>query len=110
MKKTEQIEIAKQKLKDMLPPGTTVYTVLRHVSQSGMFRIIDMQIKTETGISRIPPYLLDDVGFYYKQDKREAGYRVSGCGMDMGFAIVYDLARILYNEGWVCIGEKCRAN
>ena len=38
------------------------------------------------------------------------GVPVSGCGMDMGFQIVYCLSSALYPDGFDCIGKDCLAN
>ena len=44
--KTER-DGARETLRELLPPGTTVFTVLRHVSRSGMSRSIDAYLVTE---------------------------------------------------------------
>lgn len=36
---------------------------------------------------------------------------VNGCGMDMGFHVVYELGYTLYGrDGFICIGERCPSN
>jgi hypothetical protein len=35
----------------------------------------------------------------FKRDGKREGLRVSGCGMDMGFDIVYNLGRFLFPKG-----------
>jgi hypothetical protein len=35
---------------------------------------------------------------------------MGGAGMDMGFALVYNLSRSLYPNGFDCIGESCPSN
>ena len=35
---------------------------------------------------------------------------MGGAGMDMGFALVYELSHALYPDGFDCIGEGCPAN
>lgn len=85
-----------EKLRKLLPKDTVIYTVLRHVSRSGMFRAIDMLIVEDGKIRMIPPYLLEEAGFPYKLYPKRRGYRVEGCGMDMGFSIVYSLSSLIY--------------
>ena len=46
----------------------------------------------------------------YTMDRDREGLRVSGCGMDMGFHVVYSLSRVLYPDGFECIGEGCPSN
>ena len=38
------------------------------------------------------------------------GIKISGCGMDMGFEIVYQIGRALWPDGVPCIGEGCHSN
>ena len=83
-----------------------VYCVLRHVSRSGMFRVIDLYIQATDG-SHLNVYgLAEKVGgdyagtLPYTYDTHRNGFRVSGCGMDMGFALVYDLSMRLFGNGY----------
>jgi hypothetical protein len=93
--RTEQIEAIKE-LRELLKPGETVYTILRHVSASGMSRVIDLFIMRGNEPRRITWSVAQALGYAYDQ-KRE-GLRVSGCGMDMGFHVVYSLARVIFND------------
>ena len=36
--------------------------------------------------------------------------RMGGAGMDMGFALAYNLGRCLFPDGFACIGERCPSN
>lgn len=93
-----------ERLRNAMPPGTTVYTILRHVSRSGMMRHISVKTELEgqwdypvavvTG-STLAPY---------------EGIKVGGAGMDMGFHLVYSLSYDLYPNGFDCIGENCPSN
>lgn len=94
-------------LKEIIKPGDKIYCNLRHVSRSGMFRAISLHIKTEDGIrdiSRPAGDLLE----VYNDKYRACG--MSGCGMDMGFALVYDLSRAMNQNGFECIGKGCPSN
>lgn len=94
-------------LREGLPPGATVYCALKHVSRSGMMREISLhsvesgEIRWLTGLAATA---LD-----MKVGKNE-GIRIGGCGMDMGFALVYELAYALYPAGYGCIGKGCPSN
>jgi len=94
--KQEQEE-AKKWLKKTLQKGDTIYTVLRHVSRSGLYRAIELYVikKNEPlRISRAASMLLE--GYDEKHDACKA----HGCGMDTGFNLVYNLAYSLYKDGY----------
>lgn len=100
--KTEKA-IAKEKaiaqLRDMFRPGDTVTTVLRHVSSSGMTRAISVISPDLQDISWMVARATGDTF-----DQRYGGIKVGGCGMDMGFHLVYGLSRTLY-PSYACIGK-----
>lgn len=100
-------EEARDRLREMLNPGDTVYTVLRHVSRSGMSREITMHVIEDGEPWWISGYAARAAG--NRLGPRD-GVVVSGCGMDMGFALVYELSRALYPDGFGCIGKGCPAN
>ena len=96
-----------QELRTMLPPGSTVTTVLRHVSKSGMSRDIDcfkLRYFGEDHHAWLSRLIGKATGGHMLRDKQDA-LRVSGCRMDMGFAIVWSHA--LYPDRFGCIGEGC---
>ena len=81
--------------KKLIPKGSKVYCILRHVSQSGMMRVIDFYNKDMIRIS----HKISDLLSYSYHNKKE-GLRVTGCGMDMGFAVVYDLSSAIHKSGY----------
>lgn len=99
----ERRENALARLRELLKPGDTVHTVLRDVSRSGMSRNIDCYVIADGEPRWISRYVADACGMTFNE-KREC-IRIGGCGMDMGFAIVYDLSHTLYPDGFGCIGE-----
>lgn len=106
-KQSEQNQ-AIESLRETLKPGDTVYTILRSVSRSGMSRVIDL-VSIKDGdtfhLGFLAAKAMDD-----KYDREREGIKVGGCGMDMGFHIVYNLARTLFRDQYVCTGEDCTAN
>lgn len=89
---------AVSKLRDMLKPGDTVYTISRHVSRSGMSRAISLIVDTDEG-----PFEIDWLAARAMDDRihpKYGGIKIDGCGMDMGFALVYNLGRVLWPEGF----------
>jgi hypothetical protein len=111
MNKKQSLEINRQarcaELRKLLKPGDTVYTALKHVSRSGMYRVIDTYVMKDNIPLRISWSVAEVTGFGY--DKRHEGVKASGCGMDMGFEIVYNLSYALYPAGFGCIGKGCPA-
>lgn len=85
-----------------LQPGDTIYTILEHRSSSGMTRDIRLVIlKTD---DKGKPYALHpnhsaSVLLDLPRSPKKEGIRVSGCGMDMGFHLVYSLASRLWPNG-----------
>jgi len=105
--KAQQAEAIEQ-LRGMLEPGDTIYTVLRHTSRSGMYRAIDLYLLHDDDRTWLSRLAATATGIRF--DERYEAMGTSGCGMDMGFSLVYDLAAALYPEGFDCIGEGCPAN
>ena len=76
------------------------YTILRSVSRSGMSRTISVHyVEKETGelcqLNYVCAVLLG-----LSMDRSYDGVRIKGCGMDMGFALVYDLASRACADGY----------
>ncbi len=91
----ERVQHAEEMLRKILTPGDTVYTVLRHVSKSGMQRRIDCYA---IGKDRRPCYLsgyMEALGMGTR-GKKDQGLIVNGCGMDMGFHLVNNLSIHLF--------------
>jgi hypothetical protein len=89
-------------LRAMLPPGSTVYCNLKHVSSSGMMRVISFHVIEDGRIRQINS-LIARAGIEPWHPKHD-GLKVVGCGMDMGFAVVNTLSHYLYPDGFECIG------
>lgn len=90
-------------LRELLKPGATVSTVLRHVSASGMSRSISPVICGEDGPTDLTWLVVRVLGNRF--DEKNGGVKVGGCGMDMGFHLVYNLSYVLFPDGFTCIGE-----
>jgi len=88
----------KKELLNLVEKGNRkLYTILRHVSNSGMFRLISVFTIVDNK-PVILDWYIDNLGLYKRDGKRE-GLRISGCGMDMGFDVVYNLGRFLFPNG-----------
>lgn len=82
------------RLHEILKPGDTVHTVLRHVSASGMTRHISV-IAGEC--NDITWYVMHALG--ERRSDKTGGLVIGGCGMDMGFQVVYNLGYALWPDG-----------
>jgi hypothetical protein len=76
--------------------GTKVYTILRHVSSSGMSRNISLVIANGDEVIDITYYASHALEDKLIESKGHRAIRVNGCGMDMGFHLVYNLSSVLF--------------
>jgi hypothetical protein len=76
--------------------GTKVYTIMRHVSSSGMSRNISLVIANGDEVIDITYYAAHALGDKLIESKGHRAIRVNGCGMDMGFHLVYNLSSVLF--------------
>lgn len=93
--KAEALETLRSQFK--MVPGDTVYTVLRHVSPSGMTRWLDLYVIRDGEPLRMTWSVANALGWTY--DRKREALKVGGCGMDMGFHAVYTLGSVLWREG-----------
>lgn len=99
---------ARAMLLKFLKPGDTVYTVLRHVSRSGMLRIVSLYAIVDGAPQWLDGWASRLTGIAL--DRQREGLRMGGCGTDMGFEAVYNLSWALWPDGVPCIGDKCLSN
>ncbi len=83
-------------LKESLHPGDTVYVILRHVSKSGMRRLIDLYTIKDGRPFRITWNAAKALELTY--DRRQEALRINGCGTDVGFEAAYNL-------GWAVLDD-----
>lgn len=91
--------------------GSKVYTIMRHVSTSGMSRNISLVIAQGEEIIDITYYAAQVMGDKPIESKGHRAIRVNGAGMDMGFHLVYNLSSVLFagqeragyvlKQGWI---------
>lgn len=94
---------ATMKLHEVLSPGDTIFTVLRHVSPSGLTRWISPFIVrdgTPEDISWLAAVVLEA-----SVSSRYGGVKMEGVGIDMGFALVYNLSSQLFPDGFAVEGR-----
>lgn len=97
--------------------GHTLYTILGHVTSSGMSRDIGVRaiLPAEASVYPGHPFVVLDLDYNVAgltgSKLTDRGVRRGGCGMDMGFDLIYSLARVLYPDGHPCWGKGvCQSN
>ena len=95
-----------EKLRGWIKPGDTIHTILRHVSSSGMSRRISLVANVEGEPLDVSYWAARAMGDRMK----DGAIVIGGCGMDMGFALVYNLSRTLFPNGFPCCGKHCPSN
>ena len=86
-------------LRDAFPEGSTAYTLVTKVAPSGMSRHIMVAGSRKKGhVQNVSWYISELLDWTYKDNTRSVF--VGGCGMDMGFHLVYTLSNILYDDGY----------
>ena len=94
LSKDEEKESIKE-LKKYIKKGDTVFTSLgKDVSSSGMYRHIKILVINKKRILNISWQVSELLGWTYKDNTNSIG--VGGCGMDMGFHLVYHLSSKLF--------------
>jgi hypothetical protein len=102
-------------LKTILKPGDEVRTILRSCSRSGMSRRISLVVAHDGEVQDVTYHAARAMGEKVKQGGQyvqDAGIVIGGCGMDMGFSLVYNLSRYLFPDGFgypVTYDPECSA-
>lgn len=103
----EEKQESLERLRNWIKKGDTLHTTVRHVSRSGMMRYITTRhlkpFHREHGEQKIDVSISNyDYHIARVLDLPEApnyqGVKVGGCGMDMGFHLVYSLSRELFRD------------
>ena len=90
-------ERAEEFLKDWFPKGSTAHTTVRHVNPKGTSRHIKVLAISGERIQNVSYYVSKLLDWRYTD--KEAIF-VGGCGMDMGFHLIYTLSSVLYDDGY----------
>ena len=84
-------------LREWAPKGTRIYTVVRHVTRTRTSREIGVLLfdQADGNFRHIDHMTADALGL--RMGKRD-GVMVPGCGMDMGFWLVGELAQVIHGD------------
>lgn len=88
-----------QLLTHYLTEGQRVYTVLRHVSSSGMTRYISLLVSDGEQIRNITYYAAGALGESLHDINGQRAIKSNSLGMDAGWHLVDRLSFALYGEG-----------
>jgi len=75
-----------------------IYTILRHVTASGLNRDISLFYDTPEGIRPITHTAARALGYKLISSNGFNAIRQHGGGMDMGFNLVYNLSAVIYKD------------
>jgi hypothetical protein len=88
-----------EQLRELFPAGSTAHTIIRHVSRSGMQRAISVLASTEDGgVQDVSWMVARAVG--WRLHTHHDGVKVDGCGMDMGFHLIYTMSQVVHGDGY----------
>lgn len=92
----EREKVIKELTKIINKGKRKIYQIVTQVSQSGMSRHIRSFVIIQNEPLDIDWYISRVLSHVSRDEK---GIKISGCGMDMGFEIVYALGRVCYPKG-----------
>ena len=96
-KEKEKLQ-AIEHLKEHIKAGDTIFTKIEKVSTSGMYRNIKVITIRDNNPSYWSYYVAKALNWSYKDKTNSVG--VGGCGMDMGFHLIYKLSYTLFGDGY----------
>lgn len=98
-KRTEAQTEAIESLRELLPAGTVVYTLIRSVASSGMSRRISVFVVRDGELVDLD-WRIHRSGIAKRRGNDKEGLFMSGVGMDMAFALTYNLGMALHDDGY----------
>jgi len=90
--------LANETLFKILDKRKEIYCSVKHVANSGMSRHIAFYVADGDKILTITRQIGVILDLPYRE--RTGGLFISGCGMDMGFHIVYNLGLVMFEDGY----------
>jgi len=83
-----------------LPKGTELYVIIDSVSSSGMSRVMRFYTIRDGALVEVTRRIEEVTGYNMNRRGNARGLRVNGAGMDMTFAVSYDLGMSLWSDGY----------
>lgn len=85
-----------EQIKKFVRPGSKIFVKCSHVARSGMSRHLGLYVAHEGDLVRLTGYAADLLDYRLA---KSGDLVIGGCGMDMGFAVVYELGSALWPKG-----------
>ena len=98
IKREEFIQDRKEQIKQYVNEGDTLYTDVQSVSRSGMSRHIRVYAIKDNEPINLSSWVADILKRRFID--KDSSVMVRGCGMDMGFEVVYCLSYALFQDGY----------
>lgn len=83
-------------LSGIVEEGATVYAIIDSVARSGMSRTMRLFVIRDNE----PIFITREVATVLNNPMKNGSMRVSGGGMDMVFATVYELGQAMFDDGY----------
>lgn len=96
LEKTHREIDAQNAIKKLIKPQDRVYCTVLRVAPSGRSRRMKFFIVKDGEILNITHIICNALSYKYSTD---GSMIISGCGMDMGFHVVYSLGSVLWPHG-----------
>jgi hypothetical protein len=96
-RKERERQEAIDQLRKYMTPGSTVLTILRKVSTSGMTRWIDVHVIVNNQPLRFTWTVAIALELPY--DKKQEALKIKGCGLNVDFDVTYRIAQLLHAKG-----------
>lgn len=87
-----------QLLTHYVDQDSTIYTIVRSVSASGMSRTMSFKVVKDGELCDITYYVAGLLNYSLNDYHGHNTIRVNGCGMDMAFHVVSSVATVLFND------------
>jgi hypothetical protein len=100
---SDAARLAYNKIDDKIKSKRRVYCIVRNVSSSGMSRVISLHVIRDDSMRHLSYNVATMLGSKYSD--KHGGVVIGGCGMDMCFALVYELSSKLFGNGYLLRAE-----
>ena len=101
LEKQQALDSAIDYVKRYAPEGSRIRGTVTHVSRSGMSRRIEFYAGyTETDGTTSTVWLTGAFATITGWPMNDRGLKVDGCGMDMVFHTIYNVAYAVYGDGY----------
>lgn len=98
-----EARVAYNDIDNKIAKSRRVYCIVRHVSSSGMSRVISLHTIQDGDIRHLSYNAATVLGRSYND--KHGGVKIDGCGMDMCYALVSDLSYAMFGNAYLLRSE-----